>query len=165
MEASFALEYIDTLPDDHDLGAEVAEDILRAIMATGRNDFETPELGADFPSNSLGCFRNHIAVVAEARGLAAKAVVKAALAELEEVTQLALGAEWRVEQVRTKLAERAEREARAQLPGDDDYAKLLRYKRSHERSIDKLIDRLETSQRARAGDLPPPIRLQVSASD
>ncbi len=160
-EALYPLQHLDALPDEYHLGEEVAEDILRAIIATGRNDFEMADSGADVSSSSVEFLRRLISAVAEARGLEVETVVSAAFSELDEALNLAVYAEYKVNLLKTELAERAEREARAHLPGDDDYARLLRFKRSHERSLAMWVGYIESSQRARAGDLPPPIRLRI----
>ena len=141
---------------------KVSDDILRAIIATGSGDFEVPDFGGDPSSSSVGFLHHLIPALAGAQGLEIEAVVVAAVAELEEAFRLALGAAEKVDRLLAERAERAERRARAHLPADDDNCNFLKWKRTFERSLEKWIALLESSKLARADNLPPPIRVQVS---
>ena len=101
-------------------------------------------------------------MAADANGVEVTMVIKKATAVLQDVFDLVMGAEEKVRRIQVEQGERAERAAASHLPDLDEYERLSRYKRSHERSLEKWVALLEASQRARSGDLAPPIRLHVS---
>jgi len=53
----------------------------------------------------------------------------------------------KVDEIRADLAKRDDRAARSYLPDLDEYEKLLRYKRSHERSLTGLVALLKESKK------------------
>jgi hypothetical protein len=160
LEAACALPRLDAHSESYDFGEEVVDDCRRAVFATGP-DFEFPDSGSEsVPYGTAGYLRRFVAVAAEARGLSEATVISEAVALLYDVVARALYAEDRFKEWRTAQADLAERAARAHLPSESDYDTLIRYKRSHERSLRGWLEMLEDAQRARAGSLPAPIRVQ-----
>jgi len=159
-EARFALEHLDKHPDGLILEAEVVHEAIRAIGAEG---LTMPDVDQNWPSpDTAGFLREFVGRVAEGNGIDVARVIKQAVAVLEYVVDLVVGADEKVRNILAEQAQRAEREATSHLPELDEYERLLRYKRAHERSLKDYVALLETSQRARAGELDPPLRVQVS---
>jgi len=165
IEALGILKFLGSMSEDYGLTEEVFQDCLLAISKclTGASMDSVPDRAAE-GHRTAGHLRRMVTGAAEVHGVDEPAVINAASALLDDVIDRILGAEWRINKVRSEIAARAERKARAHLPGYDDYDRLMRYKRAAERSLQEWIDRLETSQRARSGDLPPPVRIHGMAS-
>jgi len=159
-EAKIDLEYLESLIDKMILGSEVVEDVIRAIGAAG---FVIPAHDqASCKPNDVGSLRKCLAETATINHEEVDQVVKSAAAVLQDAHELAEGAAYKVRQIRADAARRADRAAASNLPALGDYGLLLRYKRAHERALEMWVGLLEASQRARSGDLAPPVRLHIS---
>jgi len=165
-EARLTLLVAHEAPDEAEIPEDVAGDIMRSFLSTGDNDYDfiAPNfgIGSPDPEDTYGALACLIALLSAARGLEPAELVRSAIEHLETVMILAGEAEKKIGQTRAAISRRNDRRAKADLPDLDRYETLLKVKRSHERSIGMWIDRLEASQRARAGELAQPIRVQVS---
>ncbi len=159
-EAKSDLEYLESLIDKTILSSEIVDDVIRAIGAAG---FVIPAHDpASCKPNNVRSLRKFLLETATINHEEVDQVVKSAAAVLQQVHDLAEGAADKVKRIRTDAASRAERAAASNLPALDDYGLLLRYKRAHERALEMWLGLLEASQRARSGDLAPPVRLHIS---
>jgi len=68
---------------------------------------------------------------------------------------------FRLEQEWVEVLRRARE---AILPEEQTQKSIERYRSHHERSRDRALANLEVSQRARGGELPPPVRIQVEGT-
>jgi hypothetical protein len=165
-EARLTLLVTHQAPDEGEIPEDVAGDIMKSFLSTGENsyDFIAPNFGIGClePDNTFGALARLVALLSAARGLEPAGLVRSAVEHLETVVILAREAEKKIAQRRSAIALRNDRRASADLPDLDRYERLLKAKRSHERSVGMWIDRIEASQRARAGALAQPIRVQVS---
>lgn len=151
---------LDSLPDDLDLSEVVFEDIEMTVMTTSAEqfNFEIPGWDPDSRRTTVASLRQFLQLAAEKTGLQRNVVIKRVV---DRANEFLSKAPERLSRRRRKQARHVALANRVDLPDYDEYQKLLRYKRSHERSLSKWIAILETSQRARMNTLPPPIRLQV----
>jgi hypothetical protein len=164
LDADMTLRRLEFLPEDRELDEDVFADCLRAIAeVTGGTSSASAPDRAD-GHRSAGQLRRVIATASRAQDVTEPALIDAACALLDDVVALILGAEEKINGLKAEIMAEGERKARAHLPEYDEYDLLLRYKRAAERSLQEWINRLEASQRARSGDLPPPIRIQGLAS-
>jgi hypothetical protein len=154
-----------SLPEERGLTEDVFHDCVLAISTcfTGVPMESVRDQAAE-GHRTAGHLRRLVTATAATHGMPNPAVIDAASELLVDVVERAVGAEEKVNKVRVEIAAKAERKARAHLPAYDDYSLLMRYKKSTERSLQEWINLLEASQRARSGDLPPPIRIQGLAS-
>lgn len=163
LDTTTFLMLLDKYPETRMVEPEVIGDIWRAaevLQWTIPDDVATSSSGM-----TVGDLRSLFTSIAEANGLEPNSV-KNALEDINEVAlQLALGAQERVERMLKEDDQRAKRAARAHLPSFDDLEKLMKHKRSVERSLTQNLDALETTQRARSGALEPRIRLHVTGDD
>jgi len=160
LETYVELEVLDTYADSLVLGPEIVSDVMRATEEAG---FTVPMVDqGSLAPDSVGFVRHFFSLTALANGVDSSRVIKKVCAELNTAFDLACGAEDKMRRSQIERAKRAKRAATSHLPDLDDYERLVRYKRAHERSLEKWVAALEASQRARSGDLDPPIRVHIS---
>ena len=159
-EARLTLESLPTRADDALVGHEIVDDVIRATRVPDSvvAGFD-PGLSAP---NSVGFLRSFLSMAADAKGWEIEAMIQEVWFALENAYELAEGAAYHANRIRAEGVEKMKREATSYLPDFEDYDRLLRYKRAHERSLASWIASLEASKRARSGHLDPPIRLQIS---
>ena len=130
--------------DDELFGEEVVDDCLRAIyFSSGPFEVESP-----LEASSAGYLRASVTAAARAQGTTVEAVVKLACEQLFHVMDYMTELERKIGKALESESQRQDRAPRSHLPDDRDYETLLRYKRAHERSLEKWMTLLRRSQEA-----------------
>jgi len=160
LESYVEFKLLDTEADGLLFSPEIVGDVMRAAEEAG---FTMPIMDSmSLTSDGAQFVRKFLTLTAMANGVDKAKVVRKTSAVLKMASDLACGAEQKIKRLQREQAKRDKRAATSNLPDLDDYDRLVRYKRSHERSLEKWVSALEVSQRARSGELDPPIRVHVS---
>jgi hypothetical protein len=165
------LAELDHLDDDAPLNSAEVDLVLCSVHV--RDDFHWPGVPVgrepcDVAGWTAGRMRACIDAAAKDQDVEPPEVLRATregiiiLCEaLEQVgAQAEREREAELERRRRRHRERAERTAI--LPAADVLDRTMRYSTQHQRSLERFVKMLETSQRARHGTLPPPIRVDVT---
>ena len=129
------LDLLDTYPDGLLLGPEIVGDMMRAAEEAG---FTLPIMDSGpLTSNSAEFVRKFFSATSIANGVDEANVVKRTSSVLKVAFDLACPAEHKIKRLQHEQAKRDKRAATSNLPDLDDYDRLVRYKRSHERSLEK----------------------------
>jgi hypothetical protein len=163
------LAELDQLDEDTPIGEMEVEMVLLALPVDARGEWPGVPPGREPPDRTgwtAKSLRARIDGAAETAGVEPAEMLRATRDEL--ITLRAHARRTRAQARRDRAAEldtrrRRERAERtAMLPRPEVLEQLMRYRAHLERSLERLVKLLESAQRARAGTLPPPVRVEVS---
>jgi len=160
LHTQIVLEHLDGA-DPRDLDEAVVHDVVLALKELGV-EVVVPEANVN-QENQAEFLKRLISDTATANDDSPESLVIETAAILEWAFQYAWGADEKVKGPFRQREQRADRAARAHLPDLDEYDRLVKYKRSAERSLKQYMDMLETAKRAAAGELEPRLRIQLTS--
>jgi hypothetical protein len=166
------LDELDQLDDDAPLGAAAVDVVLCFVDVSDEFRWPGVPVGrepSDVAGWTAGRMRACIDAAAKDQGLEPPEVLGAAREEIISLCEASEQVRAQAEREREAQLERRRRyreraERTAILPAADVLDRTMRYSTQHQRSLERFMKMLETSQRARHGTLPPPIRVDISGS-
>jgi hypothetical protein len=164
-EASIWMLYLLTCDYDFEIPEEVRRDCVRSFQAITKQEVWKADM--ELPWRSVH-FREIIERITQAGGKSYDDVVIEAVLHLEAVLDHQREAERKIQKARDNRDRQVARAARRHTPDSAEYNNMLRYKRSHERSLEKWREELDLAQEARrsgcrtqpADDLSPDGRVE-----